>query len=100
MRCSPPRRAVCGGIPLLPFGDRLRVDAMALGQGSQARLTILYCSTDCLCRCGAAVENLAHSASLHSRDKNAPSNPGIKHQAFDPTEVAERRPSSHPAMSD
>src|SRR5215217_3335661 len=52
---------------------------MALSQGPQARLTILYCSTDCLCGCGAAVENLAHSASLHSEDKNAPSNPGIKH---------------------
>src|ERR687893_1248653 len=79
MRCSRPRRAICGGIPLPPFGDGLRVDAMALGQGSQARLTILYCSTDCLCRCGAPMENLAHSASLHSGDKNAPSNPGIKH---------------------
>src|SRR5215208_3440948 len=79
MRCSRPRRPISGGIPLLPFGDRLLVDAMALSQGPQARLTILYCSTDCLCRCGAAVENLAHSASLHSGDKNAPSNPGIKH---------------------
>src|SRR5215204_2778685 len=78
MRCSRPRRAICGGIPLLPFGDRLRVDAMALGQGPQARLTILYCSTDCLSRCGAAMKNLAHSASLHSGDKNAPSNLGIK----------------------
>jgi hypothetical protein len=61
---------------------------MALGQGSQARLTILYCSTDCLCRCGAAVKNLAHSASLHSEDKNAPSNPGIKqleHRTGNPT---------------
>jgi hypothetical protein len=25
------------------------------------------------------VKNLAHSASFHSRDKTAPSNPGIKH---------------------
>src|SRR4029453_3496745 len=79
MRCSRSRRAICGGIPLLPFGDRLGVDAMALGQGPQARLTMLYRSTDCLCRCGAPMENLAHSASLHSDDKNAPSNPGIKH---------------------
>src|SRR5215213_11848668 len=78
MRCSRPRRPISGGVPLLPFGHRLLVDAMALGQGSQARLTILYCSTDRLCRCGAAVKNLAHSASLHSEDKNAPSTPGIK----------------------
>jgi hypothetical protein len=42
-------------------------------------LTILYCSTDCLSRCGAAVENLAHSASFHCLENNAPSNPGIKH---------------------
>jgi len=41
-------------------------------------LTMLYRSTDRLCRCGAAVENLAHSASFHSLENNAPSNPGIK----------------------
>ncbi|WP_210236015.1 MULTISPECIES: hypothetical protein, partial [unclassified Mesorhizobium] len=45
---------------------------------SQALLTILYCSTDRLCRCGAAVKNLAHSASFHSWENNAPSNAGIK----------------------
>src|SRR3712207_8997574 len=54
----------------LPFGHRLRVDAMALGQGSQARLTMLYRSTDCLCRCGAPMENLAHSASLHRSEEH------------------------------
>jgi hypothetical protein len=32
MRCSRPRRAICGGVPLLPFGDGLRVDAMALAR--------------------------------------------------------------------
>ncbi len=42
---------------------------------------MLYRSTDCRRRCGAAVENLAHSASFHSREKIAPSNPGIKHLA-------------------
>src|SRR5688572_6659658 len=82
MRCSRSRRAICGGIPLPPFGDGLGVDAMALGQGPQARLTILYCSTDWIERCGAPMENLAQSASLHSGDKNAPSNPGIKHLAL------------------
>jgi transposase len=65
MRCARPRRAICESVPLLPFGHRLRVDAMALGQGSQARLTMLYRSTDCLSRCGAPMENLARSASLH-----------------------------------
>jgi APA family basic amino acid/polyamine antiporter len=40
---------------------------------------MLYRSTDRLCRCGAPVKNLAHSASLHSQDKIAPSKSGIKH---------------------
>ena len=57
---------------------------MALGQRSQALLTILYCSTDCLSRCGAAVKNLAHSASFHCLENNAPSNPGIKHLSNTP----------------
>jgi len=39
----------------------------------------VYCSTDCLSRCGAAVKNLAHSASFHSMKNNAPSNAGTKH---------------------
>ncbi len=33
---------------LLPLGDGLRVDPIALGQGSQARLTMLYRSTAAL----------------------------------------------------
>jgi hypothetical protein len=41
-------------------------------------LTMLYRSTDRLCRCGAPMKNLAHSASLDSDDKNAPLNNGIK----------------------
>src|SRR5207248_9491035 len=51
----------------------------ALGQRSQALLTTLYCSTDCLCRRGAAMKNLAQSASLHAGENNAPSKPGTKH---------------------
>ena len=45
----------------------------------QARFTILYCSTGCLSRRGAAVKNLSHSASFHSKEKIAPSKSGIKH---------------------
>ena len=52
---------------------------MALGQGPQALLTTLYRSTDCLCRRGAAVKNLAQSASPHAGENNAPSKPGTKH---------------------
>ena len=65
--------------PLAPFGDGLRVDAVASGEGPQALLTTLDRATDRLCRCGAAVENLARSSSFHFRDKNAPSKPGIRH---------------------
>src|SRR5262249_3435339 len=64
---------------LLPFGDGLWIDAMALGQGPQALLTTLYRSTDCLCRRGAAMKNLAQSASLHAGENNAPLKPGTKH---------------------
>jgi predicted dehydrogenase len=39
---------------------------------------MLYRSTDCLCRGGAPVQNLSHSAYLHAEDNNAPSNSGIK----------------------
>jgi len=40
---------------------------------------MLYRSTDRLCRGGAPVQNLSHSASLHAGENNAPSNSGIKH---------------------
>jgi hypothetical protein len=42
-------------------------------------MTMLYRSTDRLCRAGAPVQNLTHSASFHSAEKHAPSNPGTKH---------------------
>src|ERR1700741_3289026 len=64
---------------LLPLRDGLRINAIAPRKDPQARLTILYCSTDRLCRCGAAVKNLSHSASLHAGENNAPSKPGIEH---------------------
>ena len=49
---------------LPPLGYGRCVDAVAGRHCSQARLTILYPSTDCCCRHGAPVVNLAHSASL------------------------------------
>jgi len=42
---------------------------------------MLYRSTDDLCRAGASVQYLAHSASFHSREKIAPSNSGTKQVA-------------------
>src|SRR5207253_10525413 len=72
-------RQIGDGAALLPFGHGLRVDPEPLGQSSQALLTTLYRSTDRLCRGGAAVKNLAQSASLHARENNAPSKPGTKH---------------------
>jgi hypothetical protein len=73
-----PRLPVNHRGPLLPLRDGLRVDAVTGRQRPQARLTMLYRSTDCRSRRGAPVRNLAHSASFHSREKTAPSNPGIK----------------------
>lgn len=49
---------------------------------------MLYRSTDCLCRGGAPVQNLSHSASLHAGENNAPLNSGIKHLAFRGTPYA------------
>jgi hypothetical protein len=40
---------------------------------------MLYRSTDRLCRCGAPVQYLSHSASFHSLEKYAPPNAGTKH---------------------
>src|ERR1700741_2807523 len=70
------------GAALPPFGNGLGIDAISLGKVPQALLTMLYRSTDRLCRCGAAVKNLSHSASLESGDKGAPSNPGIKQLGY------------------
>jgi hypothetical protein len=52
---------------------------VAPSQGPQALLTMLYRSTDRRCRRGAAMKNLANSASRHAGEKSAPSKPGIKH---------------------
>jgi len=41
-------------------------------------LTMLYRSTDRLCRRGAPMQNLAHSASFESLEKDAPGKAGIK----------------------
>src|SRR5271170_5984614 len=72
-------RQISDSAALLPLGHGLRVDPVAPRKGPQALLTTLYRSTDRLCRGGAAVENLAHSASLHAGENGAPSKPGIKH---------------------
>src|SRR5215210_521048 len=69
-----------GALP--PLRDRLLVDTIALGERSQARLTMLYRSTDRRSRCGAPMLNLAHSASRRSCEKSAPSNSGIKQLAL------------------
>ena len=48
-------REIGDSLALLPLRDSLLVDPVALGERSQALLTILYCSTDRLRRGGAAV---------------------------------------------
>ena len=54
-------------------------DAVALGQRPPAFLTMLYRSTDGLCRGGAPMQNLAHSASFDWDHNDDPSKRGIKH---------------------
>lgn len=49
------RRKIGNRCPVPPLRNCLLIDAVALGQRPQALLTMLYCSTDCLCRRGAAV---------------------------------------------
>ena len=63
---------------LFPFCNGLGIDPVTPRKAPQALLTMLYRSTDRLRRCGAAVKNLAHSASFHCMENNAPSKPGIK----------------------
>ena len=59
--------------------DLLRMRAAATMRSRRLRLTMLYRSTDCRCCRGAPVMNVAHSASFHSCENNAPPNPGTKH---------------------
>src|SRR3954454_25192501 len=63
----------------LPLANGLLIDTVASGERSQALFTMLYRSTDRLSRRGAAVKNLAHSASFDSKLKDEASKAGIKH---------------------
>jgi hypothetical protein len=58
---------------------------------------MLYRSTDRLCRCGAPMKNLAHSASFESLDKNAPSKAGTK-QLIDGEGTGDRLLDTHLAL--
>lgn len=91
----PERRQVGHRDPVLPLGDGLLVDPVALGQNPQTLLTMLYRSTDRLCRRGASVQYLAHKASIHSAEKIAPPNSGTKHPRR-PTTVRLRDALSEP----
>lgn len=54
--CSAPISApISVPVTLLPLSNCLLIDAVALGKRSQALLTSVYCSANCLCRRGAAV---------------------------------------------
>src|SRR5258708_25237446 len=74
-----PSPAIRGRVAPPPLSDSLLVDAMPPRQRPQTLLTMLYRSTDRLCRCGAPVQYLSHSASFHSLEKYAPPNAGTKH---------------------
>ena len=59
-----PHLGVGGGLPLAPLLHGRGADAVTLGERSHALLTKLDRATDRLCRAGAAVKNLTHSAPL------------------------------------
>src|SRR3954447_20969958 len=80
-----PHPRVRNGLAVAPLLDRGGADAIAAGQGSHALLTLLDGAPYCLCRGGAAVENLAHSSSL-CPGGIVPPHSGTKHLApFRPT---------------
>ena len=74
-----PGRSVGDRRAALPLGARVLVHPVPLREGSQVRLTMMCRSTDRLSRRGAPMENLAHSTSFQSKERIAPSKPGIKH---------------------
>jgi hypothetical protein len=57
-------RHVVGGLAPASLLDSGGAYAVAQGKCPYACFTPLYGETDCLCRRGAAAENLAHSSSL------------------------------------
>jgi len=58
-----PHRKILNRVTLSPLGHRLGVDPIMSGQSAQARLTILYRSTNCRCRSGAPMKYLSHKTS-------------------------------------
>ncbi len=73
---------------LPPLRDGLGIDAVSLRQRSYAyarlTLTILDCSTHCLCRSGAAVKYLSHNASRALVSTFVPVYSGTKHPSARP----------------
>ena len=76
-----------------PFLDGGWADAVGLRQRPYAFLAPLYRTTHCLSRCGAAVENLAHSSSLAAWRLSVPPHRGTEHLAL--TQVGRDRIDGH-----
>ena len=75
------------------FRQSRRVQSCSLEKARQAaRQSPAGQRTDCLSRSGAAVKNLSHSASFHSKEKIAPSNPGTKQLEAQAALALERPP--------
>ncbi len=77
---------------LPPLRDGLGIDAISLRQRSYAyvrlTLTILDCSTHCLCRSGAAVKYLSHNASRSLVSSFVPVYSGTKQLMSSPSIIA------------
>src|SRR5215212_5089006 len=74
-------RPVGGRGPTPPFGDVLRVQPVAGGQGAGRLLRRLELGSNSRRRAGAAVKTCRHSASSSSREINAPRHSGTAHLA-------------------
>ena len=64
---------------LAPLRNGLGIDPQLPAQLRERSLRSLYCCSDGVRGRGAAVTNLSHSASFHSKERIAPLNRGIKH---------------------
>jgi hypothetical protein len=75
-----PHRRIMHVLAPLPLRHRLWIDVVALSEHFQALLTMLYRSTHCCGRAGAAVEYLSHRSSRHGKSTyDTPSHSGTKY---------------------
>jgi hypothetical protein len=65
------------GLPRLPFGDRLAIDAMSLGENGVCLLTRLNCSSDTWRRRRTGMRFTSRPSTSFSRHTLSPAHPAI-----------------------